>query len=107
MGSFKKLKEFSLNQLRSQENQGIENGGWHFSFMGGAEKVKDKMTSYCHQEMINPHVLQSIENNINNNIDPFFRGSLSVCEIDSSYPPYITENILRFGHMIKNFSFNT
>ena len=101
MGSFKILKEFSLNQLRAQKNQEIENGGWHFSFMGGAEKVKDKITSYSAQEMINPHVLQSIENNINNNIDPFFRGNLSICGIDSSYPSYITENLPKFNHMIK------
>ena len=101
MGSFKKLNEFSLNQLRAQKNQEIENGGWHFSFMGGAEKVKDKITAYSAQEMVNSHVLQSIENNINNNVDPFFRGNLSVCEIDSSYPSYITENMLKFGSMIK------
>jgi beta-1,4-mannosyl-glycoprotein beta-1,4-N-acetylglucosaminyltransferase len=101
MGSFKRLKEFSLNQLRAQKNQEIENGGWHFSFMGGAEKVRDKVTSYSAQEMINPHVLQSIENNINNNIDPFFRGNLSIGEIDSSYPKYITENLDKFESMIK------
>ena len=101
MGSFKKLKEFSLNQLRAQRNQEIENGGWHFSFMGGPEKVKIKITSYSAQEMINPHVLQSIENNINNNIDPFFRGNLSIEKIDSSYPSYITENLSKFNHMIK------
>lgn len=37
-----RLKKFELNA--------IENGGWHFSYFGGVEKIKTKIQSYSHQE---------------------------------------------------------
>ena len=40
----------------------IENGGWHFSFLGSAEKILYKFKNYSHQEL-KPH-LDSIMQNI-------------------------------------------
>jgi hypothetical protein len=39
---------------------------------------------------------------MNNGIDPFFRGKLSIVEIDDSYPKYLLDNIDRYQHMIKD-----
>jgi beta-1,4-mannosyl-glycoprotein beta-1,4-N-acetylglucosaminyltransferase len=101
MGKYKDLKNYSYNKLRGQDNFNLLNGGWHFSFMGGPEKVKTKIESYSAQEMNNSHVINNITNNINNGIDPFFRGQLTEVKIDESYPKYLLDNIDKFKHMIK------
>ena len=101
MGLFKDLKDYSYNELRAQENKNITEGGWHFSFMGGPDRVKKKIESYSAQEMNNLHVISSIENNITNNIDPFFRSYLNKVEVDNTYPRYILENLEKYKDMIK------
>ena len=70
--------------------------------MGGSEMVKKKITSYSARDLSNSNVLNSVENNMNNGIDPFFRGKLSIVEIDDSYPKYLLDNIDRYQHMIKD-----
>ena len=103
MGLYKNLKKYSYNELRNNNSDKIElqNGGWHFSFMGGAENVKKKIESYSAQEMNNSHVINSIENNINSGTDPFFRSRLTQVSIDSTYPKYLLDNIEQYAHMIK------
>jgi beta-1,4-mannosyl-glycoprotein beta-1,4-N-acetylglucosaminyltransferase len=97
------LKDISLNHLRQNKHttKYIENGGWHFSFMGGQSTVHQKIEAYSHQEFNNPHILDNIENNMNNNNDPFFRGQLTQVEIDNTYPKYLLDNLDKYKHMIK------
>jgi hypothetical protein len=45
--------------------------------------------------------INNVDKNIENNIDPFFRGSLTKVDIDSSYPEYILNNLQKYQHMIK------
>lgn len=103
MGLYKNIKSQSLNELRNEIHltEKLSNGGWHFSFMGGPEMVKDKILSYSARELVTNDVLNNIENNINNNIDPFFRSKLEIVQIDKTYPKFILENIEKFKHMIK------
>jgi len=103
MGLYKNVKNLSFNEVRGDEKLTVKipNGGWHFSFMGGSEMVKKKITSYSARDLANSNVLNSIESNINNGIDPFFRGNLSVVSIDDSYPKYLLDNIDKYQHMIR------
>lgn len=101
IGQYKNLKDYSYNELRAQILPTLSNGGWHFSYMGGAEKVKTKILSFSAQEMNNSYIIQSIENNIEKGIDPFFRSTLTKVEIDESYPKYLLENLEKYRHMIK------
>ena len=97
------LKLNSVNQVRQNkfEHTTIPNGGWHFSFFGGENIIKDKIQAYSHQEFNNPHYLNSINSNMKTNMDPFFRGQLTNVEIDETYPKYILDNIEKYKHMIK------
>ncbi len=98
------LKNISLNEVRGDNSlcELVEGGGWHFSFMGGKEMVKNKILSYSARDMVNERVLINIENNMSNNIDPFFRHELIQVEIDNTYPEYILNNLEKYSHMIKN-----
>lgn len=101
--TWKKLKTISLNSLRQNKHttKTISDGGWHFSFMGGENKVIEKIEAYAHQEFNKPYYKDNIKNNIMTNTDPFFRGGLTHVEIDNSYPKYLLENLEKYKHMIK------
>jgi|GEM_PF-420199 len=104
MGTYGKLKDYSYNELRKQTNTTIPNGGWHFSFQGGAEKVKHKIENYSHAENNVEEYTNSdnIQKKISEGIDPFSRGNLTLVEIDLTFPKYIRENLSQYKHMIKN-----
>jgi beta-1,4-mannosyl-glycoprotein beta-1,4-N-acetylglucosaminyltransferase len=97
------LKNLSLNEVRGDLSLSIklDNGGWHFSFMGGKEMVENKLKSYSARDMANNKVVSSIESNMGNLVDPFFRGNLEVVEIDDTYPDYILNNKEKYKHLIK------
>ncbi len=101
MGTYGKLKKYSYNELRAQNNIDIPNGGWHFSFIGGADRVKTKIQSYSAQEMNNHHVINSIDNNIKNDIDPFFRSKLTKINLDNTFPDYLLDNKDKYENLIK------
>ena len=69
--------------------------------MGGKDAVKNKLLAYSAREMAHDNVLDSIETNMKNNIDPFFRSNLKTVEIDDSYPIYILNNLEKYKHLIK------
>ena len=100
---YKNLKHLSFNEVRGDEllSKKIGNGGWHFSFQGGKDMVKTKLLSYSARDLVNDNVLSNLNKNINDNIDPFFRGGLTYVEIDNSYPKYLLKNITKYKHMIK------
>jgi beta-1,4-mannosyl-glycoprotein beta-1,4-N-acetylglucosaminyltransferase len=100
IGRYCDLKDYSFNELRAQQNYTIEEGGWHFSFMGGADRVRTKIESYSAQEMGTEAVLSNISDNMKNGIDPFFRGRLTKVELDSTYPKFLLDNLLKYEHMI-------
>lgn len=103
LGAYKNMKKLSFNDIRNKVDlsQRIADGGWHFSFMGGVDMVKTKITSYSAREMASDNVLSNIENNINNNIDPFSRSVLQQVPIDDTYPKYILDNLEKYARMIK------
>ena len=98
-----KLKNISLNHLRQNKftTKVIENGGWHFSFMGGESKIIEKIEAYGHQEFNNNFYKDKIISNMDNNTDPFLRGQLIKVDIDDSYPEYLLNNLDKYKHMIK------
>jgi hypothetical protein len=63
--------------------------------------VKNKLLSYSARDMLYDRVLDELENNIKNNVDPFFRSSLTTVGIDDSYPKYLLDNLDKYRHLIK------
>ena len=39
------------------QNKVIENGAWHFTFLGGADAIRKKLTSYSHTEVLRDELL--------------------------------------------------
>tara|TARA_R100000322_G_scaffold49509_1_gene31177 strand:- start:1272 stop:2120 length:849 start_codon:yes stop_codon:yes gene_type:complete len=102
VGMYRNLKNASFNELRASSLSPISNGGWHFSYMGGANKIKEKIQAYSAQEFNNTSVLEQIDNNVNNNTDVLFRGhKLKLVQLDNTYPDYVVNNKDKFANYIK------
>jgi beta-1,4-mannosyl-glycoprotein beta-1,4-N-acetylglucosaminyltransferase len=98
------IKENSLNILRQNKltNNVVEDGGWHLSFMGGENRIKDKLEAYAHQEYNNNTIKENISRNIQSKNDLFFRGSLSEINIIDEFPDTLL-NIVneKYQYLIK------
>jgi len=103
MGSYINIKDISLNALRIQQNNSIANGGWHFSYMGGLDSIKQKLSATSAQELNNDKILNSLETNFNNNQDIIYRdgSSLIKVDIDETYPEYLIKNVSKYNHLIQ------
>lgn len=75
-------------ELRSMQLPLIPNGGWHFSFFGEEDKIKNKIESFAHTEYDKEEFksYELIMNRIKYGIDPFDRFPLKYQEIDNTYP---------------------
>ena len=100
--SYQLLREQNLllGELRFPERKQIgirvEEGGWHFGYMGGhgqkdiRKRVQEKVISAAHQEYNSKHVLSNVTDQIKDGKDIFGREAQFVrCEIDETYPEYI------------------
>ena len=103
MGFYKNMKKYSFNEIRGDHSLSstLPKAGWHFSFMGGEEMVKNKILSYSARDMVDDNVLSSIKNNMINNIDPYFRSTLTKVDIQSTHPKYILDNLEKYKRMLK------
>lgn len=82
------LQGHTPQELRSMHLPLIPDGGWHFSFFGEEELVKNKIESFAHTEYNEEKYksYDSILKRIKNGIDPFDRFPLKYNEIDHTYP---------------------
>ena len=101
-------KEFTDAQSirTTQEGKYIQNGGWHFSYLGDEKQIRTKIESFSHQEFNTKEItdLENIEKAITKNKDLFGRKGYKyeTIRIDDTYPKYILDNLDKFKHLIKN-----
>lgn len=107
------LDKYTTEQLRDREQQDImvrvNNGGWHFSYMGGdhvmdvSDRVSHKVISAAHQEVNNTKLLREAVDKINDGRDMFDRDArFVIVPIDNSYPQYLREHIEEYDYLVKN-----
>jgi beta-1,4-mannosyl-glycoprotein beta-1,4-N-acetylglucosaminyltransferase len=102
--SYKMFKEYNFDGLRNMKTKGIQvpYGGWHFTFLGGPERVKHKIESWGHQEFNNDFIKANVEENMKNGRDIFYRpgSTFNKVEIDESYPLYLRDNLDKYKEFI-------
>ncbi len=104
------LLRYPLESRSEQPGPIVENGGWHFSFLGGQQMVKEKLMAYSYQGRRTRLLLKLLDwiypNRINKkiekNLDIFntWRKFVTV-PIDQSFPAYLVANQDRFRELIK------
>jgi len=83
----------------------LTDGGWHFSFLGGADKIQQKIQAFSHQEFNKEKYINffDITEKAIYGKDLFGRRGEDVkyIPIDSTFPKTITENLNKYKHLIK------
>lgn len=94
----------SLHAMWEQRHtwQTVESAGWHFSYLGGTEAIKEKLKAYSHAENDTDEVRDNLEANIKAGKDIFGRPDhkFEFVEIDNSFPDYLVQNQFKYGGYI-------
>ena len=94
------IKNECLNHLRTNTPKTIE-AGWHFTSMGGYDKIKNKLTdSYTPESYAHPYILDSLENNLYE-IRDFLGRNFSYSKDDSEWPSYLKDNSAKYAHLLR------
>ena len=101
IATYKKFSTFRTSEFRHYRDIIVAKGGWHFSYQGSIEQIKQKLMSFCHYVTEDSQILKDLEERITEFNDPFGRdGKLKRVEIDNTYPQYLLDNIDHYKHMI-------
>jgi len=108
--TFKTLKEhFEGNPHKmyraNEKATAFDNGGWHFSYLGGAEAISYKIKSYAHTEFDNALYTnpEEIKKRVETGFDLFDRRQkVKYVKIDNTFPKYLVNNIEKYAKHIKN-----
>ena len=100
---YKNIKNSCLNHLRSKnitKHTYISKGGWHFTFQGGADRVKQKLASYSHQEFNNSNIKSKVKDRIGENKDILNRNFRYWVD-SSNLPDYLIKNKAKYKKFFK------
>lgn len=80
----------------------VPNAGWHFSYLGGIERIKEKLAAYSHAENDTNEVKDKLEENIKAGKDIFGRDDhrFEFVPLDDSFPEYLVENQDKYKELI-------
>ena len=101
---YKNIKNACLNHLRTPSKtqyEYIDNGGWHFTFMGGVDQIKLKLEAYGHQEYNNDNIKNQIRNNLSATKDVLGRSEFKFWLDASNLPTYILNNKQKYKQFFK------
>jgi len=112
-GKWKYLKEKNLSEERVKMPRGkvVEHAGWHFGWLGGTEKIKEKLKSFAHTELNTKDNQQTerIEDRMSERKIFWHNGDARCIPIEvkePDLPKYVVENKEKFKHLI-NETHNT
>jgi beta-1,4-mannosyl-glycoprotein beta-1,4-N-acetylglucosaminyltransferase len=95
-------KGMSPCQVRYTEGAMIPNAGWHFSYIGSPQVVREKIEAFAHQEYNTDEQKAQVEARMERGEDVYGRNADGrFVEIDETYPQFIRDNIDRYKHLIK------
>jgi len=98
----KHLLERSASEIRNGgADFGIYFGGWHMSFMGGVERMREKLFAYAHTETLKPELLDHLEYKYESGQSLWANDYWRFVKIDESFPKYLQDNQEEFKHLIK------
>lgn len=95
---WKNLKNGCLNDMRANPINILEDGGWHFTNLGGLDEVKRKIGDYDHQEVNVPWVTDGLAERLELNVDFLGRG-FQFWTDDSQLPQYLLDNKERYADL--------
>jgi len=80
----------------------ITNAGWHFSYCGDENHIKQKINSFCDTQFDIPEVVDKVTDNLKQGKDVLNRSHINYrkVNIDESFPEYIINNQEKYTHLL-------
>jgi len=88
----------------SDPEESISNAGWHFSYLGDAEHIKNKIQSFAHWELDTPEItdIDKMNSRIDAGVDIWGHGKrYQQVEIDDTYPIEVVKNKQYYSKYIR------
>jgi beta-1,4-mannosyl-glycoprotein beta-1,4-N-acetylglucosaminyltransferase len=107
--TFKYLKETTPDEVRKSGYPNvIENAGWHFSYLGDADYIINKLESFSHVEYnTEPYKnKEEIQKKINEGVSLWGDSKFDFIPIDETFPKYLRENQEEFKSLIQPYENN-
>jgi len=96
------VQQPDLQVYRTAFDYKIQRGGWHFSYLGGADRVRAKLASFAHTEMDTPEYSSRVEDSLRETRLLWDAAAqCTVVPLDDRFPRHLVENRERFAHLIK------
>mgnify|MGYP006405382851 FL=1 len=74
-------------------------GGWHFGYMGGLERIKKKIVSFLHEEFADLSE-EYLQHKLENKQDLYQEVDFEVVPLTQGLPGYLLDNQEKFEHLI-------
>lgn len=80
----------------------ITNGGWHFTYCGDDNHVKQKINSFCDIQYNVPEITNLVSENLKEGKDVLNRTHIkySKVDIDDSFPQYLIDNQEKYSSLL-------
>ena len=107
VGKWSSVKTNTFNYWRANHANELENGGWHFTNIGGEEQILKKLDAYDHQEANIPVVRDGIKTRMEFGIDYLGREMdwkgkpFTFWTEESELPQYLKDNKEKYKHLFK------
>jgi beta-1,4-mannosyl-glycoprotein beta-1,4-N-acetylglucosaminyltransferase len=106
--SYRKYKELNMtcDQIRNDHNKctcsTIKNSGWHLSYFGNSEYIKNKIHTFSHQELNHEKFTNTstIEDRIKNSSDLYGRKHVIINKLSIEDNPYLPPD---YGIFLQSF----
>lgn len=103
-GAMKELGVSSIRYLhQAQPLHVIKNGGWHLSFMGGIDKIIEKVKAYAHYDIRDPNIgtyvsRENVESSVKARKSLFLRDDVKYLYVKdySDLPRHIMDNFRHY-----------
>jgi beta-1,4-mannosyl-glycoprotein beta-1,4-N-acetylglucosaminyltransferase len=100
---YKNIKNASANHLDTvskTQHIFLDNGGWHFTYQGGLERIKTKLENFGHQEYNNDQVKNLVQQRLDAGMDVL--GRPFACQIrEDILPQYLINNKEKYKNLFK------
>ena len=110
---WKLLRRTSLTELRGLDNsflrwsssqvEHVPHAGWHWSYLGGPDAIRYKLSALEHVELDTPYIRSHIQENVDKLQDPFFREVYTLKQIDmtpETHPQYLLDHLAEYDKFI-------
>ncbi len=105
VSKYKNLRD--LNEMRADHSVVLEDGGWHFTNMGGVEQILKKLASYDHVEFDTEDVRSKVAERMEKGEDYVGRGRdwqgnpFRMWWDEKHLPQYLLDNKAKWSHLFR------